>query len=259
MADLKGKTIMITGAAGGIGFATAKACARYGAEIIAVDVNQSALDEKVKELESMGAKAIGLVANVTNRKSVASAVSKAMDVFGKIDCLFNNAGVCIGNMMLDVSDDEYCKTMDIDVKGAFFVGTEVAKVMIPKKRGRIVNTASISSYRGEYGNMIYCMAKAAVKMMTQGFAIEWSEHGITSNAIAPGHIHTTLLHNAFVDKARAENKSVEEFYDEMAKTIAVGRLGNPEEIAEIVAFLFDDRSYYVNGITMLIDGGKGME
>lgn len=257
--NLKEKVVMITGAAGGIGFATAKACTKYGASVVAVDMNQALLDEKVKELNDMGGNAIGLVADVTKRDSVAAAVQAAMDKFQKIDCLFNNAGVCIGNMMLDVSDTEYDKTMDIDVKGAFIVGTEVAKVMIPKQKGRIVNTASISSYRGEYGNMIYCMAKAAVKMMTQGFAIEWSEHGITTNAIAPGHIHTTLLHNAFVDKARAEHKPVEQFYDEMAKTIAVGRLGNPEEIGEVVAFLFDDRSYYINGVTMLIDGGKGME
>lgn len=257
--ELNDKVIMITGAAGGIGFATAKACTKYGASVVLVDLDQKALDAKAKELNDIGGNAIGLVANVTNRASVAAAVKEAVDKFGRIDCLFNNAGVCIGNMMLDVSDNEFDKTMNIDVKGAFIVGTEVAKAMIPNGHGRIVNTASISSYRGEYGNMVYCMAKAAVKMMNQGFAIEWSEHGITSNAIAPGHIHTTLLHNAFVDKARAENKPVEQFYDEMAKTIAVGRLGNPEEIAEVVAFLFDERSYYINGITMLIDGGKGME
>lgn len=256
---LQDKIIMITGAASGIGKATALACTKYGATIVAVDLRKDVLEATVKELNEVGGKAIALTADVTDRKSVAVAVKSAQDKFGRIDCLFNNAGVCIPNMLLDVSDEEYDKTMTIDVKGAFIVATEVAKAMLPKKKGRIVSTASISAYRGEYGNMVYCMAKAAVRMMTRGMAIEWSQHGVTSVAISPGHINTELLYGAFVGKAASEGKKVEEYYEEMAGTIALGRLGEPEEIAELVAFLFDDRSYYMNGQSVLIDGGKVFE
>jgi NAD(P)-dependent dehydrogenase (short-subunit alcohol dehydrogenase family) len=259
MADLKDKVVFITGAASGIGKATALKCTEYGAKIAAADIREDVLAGTVKEINDAGGDAIAIGVDVTNRASVQKAVKAAIDKFGKIDCLFNNAGVCISNMMVDVSDEEYDKTMDIDVKGAFIVATEVAKEMIKKKKGRIVNTASISAYRGEYGNMVYCMAKAAVRMMTRGQAIEWSEHGVTAVAISPGHIHTELLHGAFVGKAESEGKNVDDFYEEMAGTIAVGRLGEPREVAEVVAWLFDERSYYVNGISMLIDGGKAME
>jgi NAD(P)-dependent dehydrogenase (short-subunit alcohol dehydrogenase family) len=256
---LNDKVVLITGAASGIGKATALKCAGYGATIAAIDLRGDVLQATVEEIKATGANAAGFVANVTDRASVQKAVQAVIKEFGRIDCLFNNAGVCIPNLMLDVSDSEYDKTMDIDVKGAFIVATEVAKEMIKRKKGRIVNTASISAYRGEYGNMVYCMAKAAVRMMTKGQAIEWSPKGITAVAISPGHINTELLYGAFVGKAESEGKKVEDYYEEMAGTIAVGRLGEPEEIGEIVAFLFDDRSYYMNGQSVLIDGGKIME
>lgn len=256
--NLKDKVVFITGAASGIGKATCLVCAKYGAKIVALDLREDAVLKVADEISQSGGTAIGVVADVTKRDTIKKAINIAIDKFGRIDCLFNNAGVVKSCLLVECSDEEYDFTMDINAKGAFIVATEVAKVMIPNRKGRIVSTSSISALKEEYTNGTYCMSKAAISMMTRVLALELGEYNISAVAICPGHVNTELLRGSFIGRAASEGKEVEEFYKEMEGTIALNRLAEPEEVAEFVAFLFDDRSAYIDGNSILFAGGKLM-
>lgn len=169
--NLKDKVIMITGAAGGIGKAAARICAGYGAKIVAVDQKADSIKLTEKELRDAVGDAIGIEADVTNRSSVRNSVSMAVKKYGRIDGLFNNAGVVKSTVLVDCTDEEYDYVMGVNTKGAFIVASEVAKVMIQKRKGRIVSTSSISALKEEYSNGVYCMSKAAVSMMTRVMAL----------------------------------------------------------------------------------------
>lgn len=255
---LSEKVLFITGAAGGIGKASAKICAGYGAKVAVADLNENAVEETAREIRDAGGEAIAFGMNVTDRTSVEAAVGATMKAYGKIDGLFNNAGVVKSCLLVECPDEEYDFIMNINARGSFIVATEVAKVMIPKRSGRIVSTSSISALREESTNGVYCMSKAAISMMTRILALELGAYNISAVAICPGHINTGLLRDSFVQRGAAEGKSVEQFYKEMEDTIALGRLGEPEEVGEFVAFLFDDRSAYISGNSILFAGGKLM-
>lgn len=255
---LQDKVIFITGGAKGIGGATAKVCASYGAKVVAVDLREDRLQQTVDEIKVAGGDAIWAVADVTKRDQVKAAIQKALDTYGRIDGLFNAAGVDRIGGFLDMTDEEYDFNMNINVKGTFICCAEVAKVMIPNEKGRIVNTSSIAAVREEAFNGTYCMSKAAVSMMTRVLALELAPHNITTVAIQPGNIETDILRESFTNRGKAEGKDVSEFYAEMEATIPMGYIGHPEEIAEVVAFLFDERSAYIDGNSILIAGGKIM-
>ncbi|MEA5048095.1 MAG: SDR family NAD(P)-dependent oxidoreductase [Eubacteriales bacterium] len=255
---LQDKVIFITGGAKGIGGASAKTCAGYGGKIIAVDFNEARVRQTVDEINAAGGDAIWAVADVRKRDQVKAAIQKGMDKYGRIDCLYNAAGVDRICGFLDMSDDEYDFNMDINVKGTFICCVEVARVMIPNKKGRIINTSSIAAIREEAFNGTYCMSKAAVAMMTRVLALELAPYHITTVAIQPGNIETDILRESFTNRGKAEGKDVSEFYAEMEATIPMGYIGHPEEIAELVAFLCDDRSAYIDGNSILIAGGKIM-
>jgi len=255
---LQDKVLFITGGAKGIGGETARICAGYGAKIIAVDLLEDAVKANVDAIKEAGGDAIWAVADVRSRDQIKAAIQKGLDAYGRIDGLFNAAGVDRICGFLDMSDDEYDFNMDINVKGTFIACAEVAKVMIPNKKGRIVNTSSIAAVREEAFNGTYCMSKAAVSMMTRVLALELAPYNITTVAIQPGNIETDILRQSFKNRGAAEGKDVSEFYEEMTATIPMGYIGRPEEIGEVVAFLFDDRSAYIDGNSILIAGGKIM-
>lgn len=255
---LSGKVAFITGAGGGIGGAAAKKCAEYGAKVVVADINEEAAKKTADEINKSGGDAIAVRIDATDRSLVKEAAEAAVKKYGKIDCLFNNAGVCKSSMMIDGDDAMYDFMMNINAKGSFIVATEIAKIMVRQGNGRIVSTSSISTLKEEYSNGIYCMSKACVSMMTRHLALELSQYGVTAVAICPGHIETSLLKGSFIERGKEEGKSVEEFYKEMEATIPMGRLGQPEEIGDFVAYLFDDRSAYINGNSILIAGGKIM-
>ncbi len=256
--NLNGKVVLVTGAGGGIGGATAKKAAGYGAQVALADLNLEAAQKIADEIKADGGDAIAIKVDVTSRESVKECVDIIVKKYGKIDCLFNNAGVCKSSCLIHGDDKMFDFMMNINVKGAFIVATEVAKQMKEQGKGRIVSTSSISAFKEEYSNGIYCMTKAAVASLARHLALELSKDGITSVAIAPGHIQTQLLHGSFVMRGQEEGKDVEEYYEEMKDTIPMHRLGQPEEIGDLVCFLFDDRSSYINGNNILIAGGKVM-
>ncbi|MGI6118811.1 MAG: SDR family NAD(P)-dependent oxidoreductase [Bilifractor sp.] len=254
---LDNKVLFITGAARGLGGETAITCAGYGATIVAVDINEEGLKNTVKTIVDAGGKAIYAVADVRDRSQVQKAVQKAVDTYGKIDGLYNAAGVDRIGSIMEMSDEIYDFVMDINVKGTFICCSEVAKVMKKQNYGRIVNTSSIAAVREEANNAPYCMSKAAVAMLTRVLALELAPN-ITAVAIQPGNIETDMLKNSFKNRGAAEGKDVGEFYQEMRDTIPMGRIGQPSDIAEVTAWLFDDRSGYIDGNAILIAGGKIM-
>lgn len=255
---LQDKVIFITGGAKGIGGASAKICAGYGAKVVVVDLMEERSKQTADEINAASGDAIWAVADVTKREQVKAAIQKTLDKYGRIDCLFNAAGVDRIGGFLDMTDDEYDFNMNINVKGTFICCAEVAKVMIPNKKGRIINTSSIAAVREEAYNGTYCMSKAAVAMMTRVLALELAPYNITTVAIQPGNIETDILRESFTNRGKAEGKDVKEFYAKMEATIPMGYIGQPDEIAEVVAWLCDDRSAYIDGNAILIAGGKIM-
>lgn len=255
--NLKDKVLFITGAARGLGGTSAKVCAGYGAKIVAVDLLEEQVKKTVEEIKAAGGEAIYATADVRDRAQVRAAVQKAVDTYGRIDGLFNAAGVDRIGSVLEMDDETYDFVMDINVKGSFICASEVGKVMKAQNSGRIINTSSIAAVREEANNAPYCMSKAAVAMLTRVLALELAPN-ITSVAIQPGNIETDMLRGSFKNRGAAEGKDVSEFYAEMEATIPMGRIGQPEDIAEVVAWLFDDRSGYIDGNAILIAGGKIM-
>lgn len=256
--NLKDKVIMITGAGAGIGAATAKVLADYGAKVICVGHTLEKLTKVANQIIANGGEAIALCADVSNRDMVKDAVDVAVKKFGRIDGLLNNAGICISKRLNEITDDELMKMFNTNVKGYFIVATEVAKVMIPAKKGRIVNVSSIASLQNEVSNGAYAMTKTAVTMLTQAIALDWAEYGITAVTISPGFISTEMTTNAIIERSKAQGMTAEEYTENLLTKITIGRLGEPTEVADLAAFLFDDRSSFIDGNNIIIAGGRVM-
>ena len=253
--DLNDKVILITGAGSGIGRETSLVCAEYGATIIALDINFDQAQKTEQMIRDKGGVAYAVKADITNRDQIRTAVQKIIEDLGKIDVLVNNAGSTKLSPMIELDDSTLDFIIDLNLKGPFIVSAEVAKVMIPKKKGRIINITSYCAVREEYANAPYCMAKAAVKMMTRVQALELGKYNINTVAVAPGDTNTELLKDAFERRAKLEGCSVEEIYKRKGEKVPLGRVGEPDDIAQIVAFLSDDRSYFINGSHILATGG----
>ena len=255
---LKDKVIFITGGGNGIGASTAKICAGYGAKVFVTNRTLSAAEKVVEEIKKAGGEATAYPLDVTNLDAIKEAVAAAVKAYGRIDGLFNNAGRGAMHTIVETSPEEFETVINTCVRGEYFVAAEVAKAMIPNKSGRIVNMSSITGYGAEYGSSLYCMSKAAIMMMTKVMALELAEHGITAVTICPGHIDTGLLTGAFTELGKMEGKSVDTYYKEMIDTIPMKRLASADEVGEFVAFLFDERSAYMDGNSVLFAGGKIM-
>lgn len=168
--------------------------------------------------------------------------------------MVNNAGSTRLGTMVDLEDSTYDFIINLNMKGPFIMSTEVAKVMIPRRSGRIINITSYCAVRGEFANAPYCMAKAGIKMMTQVQALELGQYGISAVAIAPGDTNTELLQDAFRKRAELEGKTIEEVYAAAGKKVPMGRVGEPEDIAELAAFMCSEKSQFVNGSHILATG-----
>lgn len=256
MKSLENKTIIITGAAMGLGLAAAKEIAAQGASLTLVDYNKEALDNAKQEIgnEFPGVKIITVTADVSDEEAVKNYVDETVKAFGRIDGLYNNAGIEGRQASITEYDiNIFKKVIDINLMGVYYGMRYVIPVMQKQKFGRIVNVASVGGIRGVLNQIPYVASKHAVSGMTKNAALEYGRHGILTNAIAPGAILTPMVADAFKQVNPADPKAAE---DEYAQRNPTKRLGQPHEVAKLVAFLLSEDNGYISGQTIAIDGGE---
>ncbi|MGZ5418027.1 MAG: 3-oxoacyl-ACP reductase FabG [Nocardioides sp.] len=242
------RVVVVTGAARGIGAATAKRFADEGATVAILDLEQEAASATV---EGLGAtKAIGVACNVANTDSVEAAVAQVVEQLGKVDVLVNNAGVTRDNLLFKMSDDDWDTVMNVHLRGSFLMTRAVQKHMVAAKYGKILNLSSVSAL-GNRGQANYSAAKMGLQGFTRTLALELGPFGVNANAIAPGFIVTDMTD----DTARRVGVEPEEFRKAAAERNPVRRVGYPEDIAAAAAFLCSDEASYITGQTLYVDGG----
>lgn len=248
--------MIITGAAMGLGYAAAKELASKGAHLVLVDYNQKSLEDAKSEIikEFPQTKIITVIADVSNEEAVKNYVDEAVKAFGRIDGFYNNAGIEGRQAPITEYDvDVFKKVIDINLMGVYYGMRYVIPVMQKQKFGRIVNVASVGGIRGVLNQTAYVASKHAVSGMTKNAALEYGRDGILTNAIAPGAILTPMVEEAFKQVNPADPKAAESEYAQRNPT---KRLGKPEEVAKLVAFLLSEDNGYVSGQTIAIDGGE---
>lgn len=252
--SLKGRVAMVTGGSRGIGKAMARGLAEAGADVVVLSRSGKDEGEAVAaELRGIGATgSFALLADVTTRDKLDAAVDEAVKRLGRLDVMVANAGIGIDVNAEDMTEDQWDRLMDVNLKGVFFTAQAAARHMIPQKSGNIIVTSSLSALVAN-GNPQACYnaSKAGVNMLVRCLAYEWARHDIRVNAIAPGFIMTDILGpylSEFPDEA----------YGYMIKPAAMNRIGTPDELAGAAVFLASDASSYMTGQCMVIDGGYSL-
>ncbi len=253
---MKNKVIIITGAGMGLGYAAAKELASKGANLVLVDYNEKGLADAKAALSKAfpDVKIITVVADVSKEEAVKNYVDEAVKAFGRIDGLYNNAGIEGKQASITEYDvNIFKKVIDINLMGVYYGMRYVIPVMQKHKFGRIVNVASVGGIRGVLNQMPYVASKHAVSGMTKNAALEYGRDGILTNAIAPGAILTPMVAEAFKQVNPDNPKAAETEYAQRNPT---KRLGQPHEVAKLVAFLLSEDNGYISGQTIAIDGGE---
>ncbi|WP_263252007.1 3-oxoacyl-ACP reductase FabG [Saccharopolyspora rosea] len=244
------RVAIVTGAARGIGAATAKRLAEDGFAVAVVDLDEKQCAETVSAIGAAGGKALAVGADVSDAEQVTAAVDRVAAELGAPQVLVNNAGVLRDNMLFKMSEDDWDTVMGVHLRGSFLMSRAAQKHMVEAGWGRIVNLSSTSAL-GNRGQANYSTAKAGLQGFTKTLAIELGKFGVTVNAIAPGFIATDMT------KATAERvgMSFEDFSKAAVSAIPVGRAGKPEDIANAVSFFVDERSSFVSGQVLYVAGG----
>jgi NAD(P)-dependent dehydrogenase (short-subunit alcohol dehydrogenase family) len=245
--DLTGQVALVTGAARGLGRAISLALAHAGADVALGLRDVATGGSLAKAIESMGRQALPLQMDITNLPQIFRAVEAAATRFGHLDILVNNAGVAPGNPAENMREEDFDLTLNVNLKGTFFASQAAGRIMIRQKRGRIINLSSQAGFVALPTESVYCMTKAAIAHLTKCLAVEWGQHNITVNAVAPTFIFTPGTEEALADAAfRA---------DVVERIAALHRIGEPMEVACTVVFLASPAASLITGETILIDGG----
>ena len=244
----EGKVAIITGAGRGIGKAIAERLASEGADVVICDVDKEAAERTAEEIRSKySVKAIAISADVANEGDVNSMVEETIKNFGRVDFLINNAGITRDSLLLRMSEEEWDKVIAVDLKSVFLCTRAVIRHMMRQRFGRIVNISSVIGLRGNVGQANYASAKAGIIGFTKSAARELAGRNITVNAVAPGYIQTEMT-----------ERLPQEVKEEMLKQVPLGRPGQPEDVAGVVAFLCSEDASYITGEIIRVDGGMAM-
>ena len=241
--DLTGKVAIVTGGFQGLGRGMAIGLAEAGADVVLVD-RQDAI-ETAGVIRSMGRKAITIAADLMSIEPIPSIVQKTVDAFGKVDILINNAGTIRRTPAIDYSEKDWDEVMALNSKTVFFLSQAVARDMLKRKSGKIINIASLLSFQGGIIVPAYAASKGAVAQITKALANEWAQHGINVNAIAPGYMATDNTKALREDPVRSKA---------ILDRIPAGRWGTPRDLAGVAVFLASSASDYVNGHVLVVDG-----
>ncbi len=243
-ARLSNKVCIITGAAQGIGLATALKFAKEGATVIVCDVKQAGVDEAVAQCQALGATARGFVMDVTQRAMVDAVVAQVTAQFGRIDVLVNNAGITQDARLQKMTIEQFDKVIDVNLRGVFHCTQAVADGMVAQGSGVILSASSVVGLYGNFGQTNYAATKFGVIGFTKTWSRELGPKGVRVNAVAPGFIATPMV-AAMPEKVLAE----------LAAKVQLRRVGQPEEIANVYAFLASDEASYINGEVIEVSGG----
>jgi len=243
MPRLQNKVSLITGAAQGIGLATARRFAQEGAIVIVCDIKPEAVEDATRQCQALGAQAEGFVLDVTDRARVDEVVKQVLDRFGRIDVLVNNAGITQDARLQKMTLEQFDRVIDVNLRGVFHCSQAVADAMVRQGSGVILNASSVVGVYGNFGQTNYAASKFGVIGFTKTWSRELGPKGIRVNAVAPGFVATPIL-GTIPDKVIAE----------LEHRVPLGRLG-PEEIASVYAFLASDDASYVNGAVLEVSGG----
>ena len=251
MGRFDGRVAIVTGAARGIGFATAQRFAEEGAKVAILDLDEGQAAEAATKLGSAdGGGHLGVGCNVGDSASVEAAVTRVVEELGGLHILVNNAGVTRDNLLFKMSDDDWDTVMNVHLRGAFLMSRAAQKVFVPQKYGKIVNLSSVSAL-GNRGQANYAAAKMGIQGFTRTLGIELGPYGVNVNAIAPGFIATDMTDAT----AARVGMSVEDFRAAAADGNPVKRVGTPADIAAVAAFFCSDEASYVTGQVLYVDGG----
>lgn len=241
---LTNKVAIITGSAQGIGLATALRFAAEGARVVVSDIGQQRVDQAVAAVVAQGGQAIGAVVDVTDRLAIDAMVEKVMATWGRIDVLINNAGITKDARLAKMSSAQFDAVIAVNLKGVFECTQAVAQTMTAQGSGSIVNASSVVGLYGNFGQTNYAATKAGVIGLTKTWARELGPKGVRVNAVCPGFVTTPIL-DTVPDAVKQK----------MIEKVPLGRLGRPEEIAAVYAFLASDDSSYINGAVLEVSGG----
>src|SRR3954468_13980137 len=251
MARLEGRAALVTGAARGIGAATAQRLAADGAEVAGGDPDEDACGGTVEAITSGGGTAIGIGCDVRSREQVEAAVERTVGELGAIDILVNNAGVIRDNLIFKMTDEDWDTVIDTHLKGSFLCTRAAQKHMVERRYGKIVFLSS-SSALGNRGQTNYSSAKAGVQGMARTLAIELGRFNINVNAVAPGYVSTAMTRQT----AERVGADFEAFEKAAVERIPLARPGQPDDIASVIAFLVSDDAGYVSGQVLYVNGGR---
>jgi NAD(P)-dependent dehydrogenase (short-subunit alcohol dehydrogenase family) len=243
---LTDKVAIITGGSTGIGYGAALALADAGAHVVVTSRAAERAEPVAEEIRQMGRQALPLALEVTSLDSIDAMVETTLERFGRIDILVNNAGINIPEPASEVSEEHWDRVLDINLKGLFFCAQKVGRVMLAQGSGKIINIASQMGFVGGRLRAAYCSSKGGVVQLTKVLAIEWSQHGVNVNGVAPTFLRTPFTAPMFED---------ESFYQQVVGNIPLGRVGDVEDVLGAIVFLASRASDLITGTTLLVDGG----
>jgi NAD(P)-dependent dehydrogenase (short-subunit alcohol dehydrogenase family) len=244
--DLAGRVALVTGTSRGLGQAFATALAKAGADLVLTSRNRDSLTSFETEIKRLGRRAVSLELDVRDYNSIQHMAASAEDAFGHVDILVNNAGCNTRKPAIDVSWDDWNQILDTNLRGSFFVAQALARRMIPREYGRIINIGSVTSVAGYAGLAPYGASRGGIRQLTMSLADDWGKYGITVNCLAPGWFRTEQNKVLYEDK---------EWVEYLSDRIPIKRPGEPRDLEAAVVFLAAESSRYVTGQTLLVDGG----
>lgn len=255
MKQLKGKSIIVTGSATGIGKAIARRLAEDGADLLLADINLDGIEKLADELRSRGTQCQTLKVDVTDKSNVEDMVARCLELYGKIDVAMNNAGVSTMAPVVDLTEKEWDYNMDINAKGIFLCCQAQVRAMMTQGYGKIINTASMAAKRGIPLLAHYTASKWAVVGFSKSLALEAAKHGITVNCVCPGFVKTGMQEREIAWEAELRNMTQDQVRQEYIDLTPLGRLEQPEDVANLVSFLASSDSDFMTGQAINITGG----